>query len=228
MDVRVTLLGGFSVQADHRTVPADAWSRRHAAGLVKLLALAHGHRLHREQMIAALWPDTTLNAAAPRLHKAAHFARRALGDQPGAVVLRQDLVMLLPDGHVTVDVEEFRSVAEAALAAGSAAQAEQALASYGGPLLPDDVYEPWTEQHRSSLEMLHTDLLRLAGRWERLLELQPADEEAHLALARLAADRGDARAALRQLERMDPALRRELGTPPRAEAETLRRELAAQ
>ena len=76
-----------------------------------------------------------------------------------------------------------------------------------------------------ALETLREDLLRLAGRWEDLLRANPVDEEAHLVLARQYADRGDQRAALRQLERMDQALRRELGTVPSDAARLLRAEL---
>jgi tetratricopeptide (TPR) repeat protein len=111
------------------------------------------------------------------------------------------------------------------MAEGSAAGAGQALAGYPGPLLPEDVYEPWTEAERASLESLHGELLRLSGRWDELLREQPADEQAHLALARGHADRGDVRAALRQLERMEQALRRGLGTGPSPTAEALRRSL---
>ena len=57
MHVRIDMLGGFSVTVDDVAVPDDAWSRRHAAGLVKLLALARGRRMHREQVVDALWPD---------------------------------------------------------------------------------------------------------------------------------------------------------------------------
>ncbi len=90
-------------------------------------------------------------------------------------------------------------------------------------LLPDDLYEPWTEEARDALRLLHLDLLRLAGRWEDLLREDPADEEAHLALIRASADRGDVRGALRQFERMDQALRRDLGTAPSAEARAVAR-----
>jgi hypothetical protein len=38
---------------DGRPVPACAWRHRRAAGLVKVLALASGHREHREQVIEA-------------------------------------------------------------------------------------------------------------------------------------------------------------------------------
>jgi DNA-binding SARP family transcriptional activator/DNA polymerase III delta prime subunit len=226
MDVHITLLGRFEVTVDGVATPADAWTRRHAAGLVKLLALAPGRRLHREQVIDALWPNTSLEAALPRLHKAAHYARRGLGgDQSSAVVLRQDLVTLLPDAAVTVDAVEFRRLAETALAGRSRNEGVAALRLYDGELLPEDRYDPWIAEQREALRLLHLEILRLLERWQEVLQHDPVDEEAHLALAHEAAERGDVRAALRQLERMEQAFRRELGTAPSAAAESLRRSL---
>ena len=101
MHVEIAMLGTFSVAVARAPVAADAWSRRGAASLVKLLALAEGRSLHREQVIDALWPTVPPDAALPRLHKAAHYARRALepDDAHGTpiLVLRQDRVLLLPD-----------------------------------------------------------------------------------------------------------------------------------
>jgi DNA-binding SARP family transcriptional activator/tetratricopeptide (TPR) repeat protein len=228
MDVRITLLGRFEVTVDGDVIPADAWTRRHAASLVKLLALAHGRRLHREQVIEALWPDTAVEAALPRLHKAAHYARRALGgDESATVVLRQDLVTLLPEAHVTVDAIEFRRSAEAALAGRAHDDGIAALAGHDGELLPEDRYDPWIAEEREALRLLHVDVLRLLRRWQEVLQHDPVDEEAHLALAREAADRGDLRGALRQLERMEQAFRRELGTAPSRAAEGLRQSLTS-
>ena len=138
MTVRIRLLGGFEVQVDGVPVPSQAWSRRSAASLVKLLALADDRRLHREQVVEALWPGTPWDAAAPRLHKAAHYARRALGGEPGAVVLRNEVVALLPDAEVSIDLPELERAARQALAEGTAEAAATALDAYGGPLLPDD------------------------------------------------------------------------------------------
>ena len=223
MDVTITLLGGFSVTVDGRPVPAEAWTRRSAAALVKALALSPGRRLHREQLIERLWPDAAPEVAAPRLHKAAHYARRAIGgDQSSSLLLRNDVVRLLPHATVDVDVDRFRDLARAALASSSTEGATEAQKVYGGPLLPDDLYEPWAEDDRESLRALELDLLRLSGRWEEVVRDDPLDEAAHLALVRQHADRGDTRSALRQLERMDQALRRELGTAPSPEAEELR------
>ena len=44
------MLGGFRVSVGFRVVEATSWRIRKAATLVKLLALAPGHRLHREQV----------------------------------------------------------------------------------------------------------------------------------------------------------------------------------
>ncbi len=224
MSLAVTVLGGFTVVADGVAVPPDAWARRHAAALVKLLVLTPGHRLHREQVLDALWPGVDPEAATPRLHKAAHYARRALGSDV-AVVLRQEGVTL--GGEVHVDVEAFEARGRAALAAGSPELAGRALGEYGGPLLPEDVYEEWTSERRHAVAVLHLDLLRLAERWADLLAEDPLDEQAHLALARGHAERGDVRAALRQLERLDQALRHGLGTTPGPEVQTLRARLEA-
>jgi hypothetical protein len=49
--LRIELLGGFRVTVDGSVVPEDEWRRRKPAGLIKLLALAPGHRLHRDQAV---------------------------------------------------------------------------------------------------------------------------------------------------------------------------------
>src|SRR5947209_15452007 len=111
--IHITLLGRFEVTVDAVPVAASNWTRRHAAALVKVLALAPGRRLHREQVIDLLWPDDSIEEAAPKLHKAAHFARRAV-DVTNAVVLRGDTVMLLPENEPVIDVLRFEELARAA------------------------------------------------------------------------------------------------------------------
>jgi DNA-binding SARP family transcriptional activator/tetratricopeptide (TPR) repeat protein len=223
MVVEIRLLGGFEVRVDGVPVPDDAWRRRHASALVKLLALAHGASLHREQVIDALWPDLAVAEAAPRLHKAAHFARRAIGH--GAVVLRGEIVALAADQPPIVDLHEFVVEAEQALAAGDTASAQRALERWSGPLLPSDPYEAWVEAPREHAAALHRRLLRQAGRWEALVALDPTDEDAQVALMRSLADAGDHRAAFRQFERLDRALRHELGVGPGPAAIAVRDEL---
>ena len=203
MNVEIDLLGGFAVRVDGRPIPAAEWRRRHAASLVKLLALAPRRTLHREQVIDALWPDTAIDDAGPRLHKAAHFARRSLGDS-SALVLSGDTVSLFPDANVVVDIDEFERSAKQSIAAldrdpGGWAAAAAAADRWAGELLPDDPYEAWLEVPRDRLRELHQELLRRSGRWAELALADPADEEASLARARQLADSGNRGAALRQL-----------------------------
>ena len=54
--LEVRLLGRFEVLVDSRPVPADAWAQRRAADLVKVLALASGHRMPRDEVLELLWP----------------------------------------------------------------------------------------------------------------------------------------------------------------------------
>jgi DNA-binding SARP family transcriptional activator/tetratricopeptide (TPR) repeat protein len=231
MNVEIDLLGGFAVRVDGRPIPATEWRRRQAASLVKLLALAPRRTLHREQVIDALWPDTAIEDAGPRLHKAAHFARRSLGDS-SALVLSGDTASLFPDARVVVDVDEFERSAKEAIAildrhpegrAAAAAAADR----WAGELLPDDPYEAWLEVPRDRLRQLHEELLRRSGRWAELALADPADEEANLARARELVGSGNRGAALRQLERLERALRRELGVSPGPEVAALRAELLA-
>ena len=79
MSVRVSLLGGFAASVDGVPVADSAWRLKKARELVKLLALARAHRLHREVVMDELWRDLAPAAAANNLHQAVHVARRALG-----------------------------------------------------------------------------------------------------------------------------------------------------
>ena len=68
--MRVRLLGGFDVEVDGRPIPASAWRLRKASELVRILCVAPGHRLPREQLIEQLWPDRPPDSALNNLHQA--------------------------------------------------------------------------------------------------------------------------------------------------------------
>jgi len=150
--VSVTLLGGFGAEVDGVPVPDSAWRLRKAKELVKLLALADGHHLHREQAMDALWPDRDLAAAANNLNQAVHAARRALGAE--AIELQDGLLRLDAD----LDVEAFERAATDARRDRTAAACERALALYGGELLPENRYDDWAELERGRLAAIHEEL----------------------------------------------------------------------
>jgi len=220
MRAEIRLLGRFEVVVDGRTIPPESWRRRDAAALVKLLALSRGHKLLRDQVLDALWPDLLVEQGAPRLHKAAHYARNALGSR-SSVALEGDVVALFPHKELWVDVDTFDE-AVAAARSGRTDQAAEAMGLYQGDLLPEDLYEQWAEEPRELRRLQYVELLRVLRRWDLVLQADPLDEDAHLQLVNEHLERGDRGAALAQLDRMEQLLRQELATGPSEAAAALR------
>jgi DNA-binding SARP family transcriptional activator len=209
----VRLLGGFSVSVDGRPVTVDAWRSRRAADLVKLLGLQSNHRLHREQIMEALWPNLSPEAAAANLRKAVHYARRAMGTE-GAIAIECGVLELWPHGALNVDLDRFLGEADKALSSKSRDACAVAVKRYPGELLPADRYEPWAEDPRARVQARYVALLKEAGEWERVLAMDATDEEAHRALMLFHLGAGNRREAIRQFERLRNALRELIGVGP--------------
>ncbi|HYQ85506.1 MAG TPA: BTAD domain-containing putative transcriptional regulator, partial [Rubrobacter sp.] len=242
--VRVWLLGGFRVSIGSRTIGDDRWRRRKAAALVKLLALSPGHRMHREHLMHSLWPCLGAQAAANNLHRNLYVARRTLDSEAltgsGCLTLHGEQLVLCPEGELWVDVETFERAAEAARISRDPAAYRAAIDLYAGELLPEDRYEEWTEEHRRRLGEIHLSLLLGLARLHEeredhdlvaktlgeVLAEDPVCEEAHVGLMRLHALRGHKGDALRQYERLEEVLSRELGAEPGATSRALREEIA--
>src|SRR5215211_2794476 len=161
--VRVWLLGRFRISVGTHTVEEGAWRLRKAAALVKLLALAPGHRLHREQMIALLWPDLGRRAAANNLRQTLYAARRIIDPDQGAasryLALRAEQIVLCPEGNLWVDVDAFEEAALSARRSREPATYEAAIVLYTGELLPEDRYEEWAQERRRELHDTYLSLL---------------------------------------------------------------------
>jgi len=218
--LQVQLLGRFAVALDGAELPAARWPSLRATHLVQLLALQPRHRLTRDQVVDALWPELDAAAGGANLRKALHHARQALGRHDAVVAQGSELV-LWPDRPVQVDAEAFERAAEAALARRDPAACAEAAAAYPGDLLPGTRYEAWTEGPRERLRARHLELLRRAAQWERLAELEPTDEPAHRALMQRELEAGNRAAALRWYAHLRDALQEGLGIAPDAQTEGL-------
>ena len=222
----LTVLGGFGAVVDGVTVPAAVWRHGRALQLVKILALSPGQRGPAEQVVDLLWPDLSAHAGGANLRKAAHFARRALG-VPDAVVLAEGRVALFAQAEVWTDAEEFERSADAALRTGDLDVLAEAIRLYAGDLLPDDRYQDWAAGPRERLRRKYLEALRRSGSWERLVDEEPFDEEAHRALIRMWLDRGNRHAALLRFARLQDLLVKELGVRPSRETLDLLSEIKA-
>ena len=209
----IKLLGRFSVAVDGVAIVGDAWRSRRGADLVKLLALAPSHRMHRAQVMEALWPESEPEASGTNLRKALHFARLAIGDER-AIENERGVLVLRPDVRVQTDVERFAVAAHQGLDGRDEAVCRAAAELYRGDLLPDDLYESWSVEPRTGLRRLYLDVLRAGALWDRLAEEDPTDEQATRALMRSNLEAGERREAIRRFERLREALRDHLGVGP--------------
>ena len=240
--VRVRLLGGFRVSVGGRTIEEDAWRLKKAAGLIKLLALAPQHRMHRERAMELLWPGSGSRTASNNLRGAVHAARKALGTEGSGHLGSEDgMLLLCPEGELWVDAEAFKGPRLAARRSRNPAAYRRAIDLYAGELLPGDRFEDWAEERRADLRRLYLALLtELAGLYEEREEYdraaealqnvvaeEPAEEGAHASLMRLHADSGRQGEALAQYERLREVLSRRLDAKPSTEIRRLRDSIAA-
>lgn len=231
--LRIQILGEFAVSVGSRALPEAQWKSRRASRLVTLLALAPAHRLHRDQVIDSLWPESNLSAAANNCHQALHGARRILDSlAPGCLRLEDGVLSLQALGGkeqaLVVDIQQFESAAVTARVCQAPEEYQAALAFYRGDLLPEDLYEEFTFARREALRQLFVNLLlELAvlyeRRWEytkgidtlqRLLQADRSHEQAHTGLMRLYAASGQRQQALRQFQALRDTMKEELDAEP--------------
>ena len=243
--VRIRLLGDFRVLVGQRAVENAEWRQKKASALVKLLALAPGHRLHREQATGLLWPDLGRATALNDLRQALHNARRAIAPDPGAgaryLGSEGRSLVLCPRGNLWVDVEGFEQAAASAQRGREPSAYTNAIELYGGELLPEDRYEEWAEERRRELRGTYMFLLLgLARAYEEhgdrgsalaalreVIGEEPTSEEAHAGSMRLYALLGRRADALGQYEALAETISRKLGAEPSASSRALREEIAS-
>lgn len=229
--LRIHLLGDFRAEAGGREIADERWRLRKAKALLALLALAPGHRLHREQLLDALWPELSPAAGANQLRKALHEARRVLDPDPAATytyIVSADERLLLAPALTEIDVDAFETAALAARGKKDPGAYEAALERYGGELLPEFRYEEWTADRREALRAEHLGLLvghaRLlearadldgaAAALHTVLAEDSTDEDAAFALMRVHALAGRRHDALAVYGRLREALADEVDAVP--------------
>ncbi|HET7035603.1 MAG TPA: BTAD domain-containing putative transcriptional regulator [Thermomicrobiaceae bacterium] len=237
--LRISLLGGFRVSVDARAVPHEAWKRQSVRTLLKRLALAHGHRLHREQLYDWLWPDLSPAAADNNLRRTLHIARHVLEPATASsfrfLRLEAGNVVLGPRGHLWIDVAAFEEAAREARLTGAANAFARVRALYAGDLLPEDRFAEWTQGRRHALRSTFLDVLgEQARRLEdlgspeaaietlrHLLRWEPGDEDARRRLMGLYARTGRRQRALAEYSDLEHFLQWQFDESPEARTRQL-------
>lgn len=220
--LRLTTLGGLSLDGEHGALGGAAAQRRRLAVLA-ILAAAGELGLTREKLVGILWPEVDEARARSALSQALYALKRAAGAE---LVAGHDRLTLNLDA-VSCDLVDF----ERALASGDAARA---VALHAGPFLDgvflDDApaFEAWLEATRGrvarraarALEELATgaeargEHAAAAEWWSALASAEPLEARAALGLVRALARAGDRAAAIRAGERYARRVEEEVGEPP--------------
>ncbi|MEG3876189.1 BTAD domain-containing putative transcriptional regulator [Microcoleus sp. herbarium7] len=237
--LQIQLLGGFCLSYADRAVGGVAAER-----LQSLLAYLVLHRQipqTRQRLAFEFWPDSTEAQARTNLRRELHHLRQGLPDADRFLLTDAKTLQWNPHEPFVLDVAEFqRALATAETAERSAdvksarTAWEQAIALYGGDLLPsceDEWIVPEREHLRQkllrALESL-TCLSEAEGDYrgairfaQRLLEIQPLHESSYAALMRSHHLNGDRANALQVYHRCMTVLREELGVDPSASTRKL-------
>jgi LuxR family maltose regulon positive regulatory protein len=246
--LRIRTLGSFAIWRGDQEVRDRDWRSSKARQLFQLLLTERGRALPRDRVLDALWPEMEQDAAANNLRVTVNRLTKALepdrpdGAPPSYIVQQGDTYSFNTASDHQLDTTEFAgAVAEGQRAErrgqrGAAIIAfRRAIILYGGPYLPDNLYEDWTVVERERLAMLFNDAAIRVGTllldegaaheviglaW-RVLENDRAYEDAYRLLIRAHAALGERSSALRIYARCVAVLREELGVEPLPETAAL-------
>ncbi len=185
--MEVRLLGAFEVLRDGVLIPDEAWGRKKAKTLLKVLLTEPGRIFTQDQLIEALFEGESPKRGLENLYSRVSELRRAL--EPGlergtdsSFIRRRGQGYLFDPTHAEVDTLAFQkalrraeSLAEAKDLRAAAEVFEAGVALYRGELLVEDRYEAWAEGSRSQLRDQYLEALsRLAECYEALGRLRQA------------------------------------------------------
>ena len=228
--LRLKLLGGF--EARIVSGPVLDIAARKTRALLAYLALPTGRAHSRDKLIGLLWSDRADEQARNSLRQALTELGKALGVvEPSPLVKQRDTLTLDPT-TVEVDALVFEELATSK----AADDLQRAVELYTGDLLDgldarDAAFDEWLTVERQRLRALAATVLKKLLTQEtgpntiaiaqRLLALDPLQEEGHRALMRLHAEAGETSTALRQYESCREILKSELDVAPSLETTAL-------
>jgi DNA-binding SARP family transcriptional activator len=229
--LQVRTLGTLQISIDGVEVPPSAWGYAKARELLVYLSFAPDGRT-REQIGAALWPESSAAQVRNSFHVALHHLRRALG-RAEWVTYERGSYRLSVAGGIELDapgVEQALTDALREVRRGS--PSTEALASacvlYTGHFLEGEHVGDWHLALRDRLARLHAGALEALGNtlleskrhedaaaaFERLLQQDELHEAAYRALMLCRARAGDQAGMIREYRRLQAVLRRELDAAP--------------
>jgi ATP/maltotriose-dependent transcriptional regulator MalT/DNA-binding SARP family transcriptional activator len=215
--IRLSCLGGFGLTVDGRPIDPDTLRPR-ARALLAMLAMHHGHDVHRERLVDALWPESSLPSGIRSLQVAVSSIRHCLA----AAGLSEECLRRRGDAYglqLPAAQDQLREFERLGQRAGQlsrngdrATALENALAAldlYGGELLPEVGPAEWVVEERDRLRTVAAGVGATAAELaleqgelaagieaaQRSIEIDPYHDHSWTLLAKLHERRGDRSAA---------------------------------
>lgn len=232
----VYCLGPFQVFQDDQLIAN--WPSGKGKSIFKYLITRRQRPAAKEVLMELFWPDAHPDAARNNLNVAIYGLRQALHDiRPdfSHILFQDDSYLLNPALRFWVDVEVFRDHLKTAQSlerrqdlASAVREYRAAEALYQGEFLAEDRYEDWLIPLRQGLQVDYLNSLDWLSRYyldqqgynscitmcDKILAVDPCQEEAHRRLMRCYTQRGQRYLALRQYQLCVETLQKELDVPP--------------
>jgi predicted ATPase/DNA-binding SARP family transcriptional activator len=252
--LRVQLFGEFRVWRGDDPIGSEAWGRQKSRALLKLLLTRPARPPTREQILEALWPGASPEAADHSLRTTVGLLRRTLepdlkrGPDSRYVVSKRPGYMLNLQADWDVDAwrfEEHRRRAEASWETGRVDEADAecraALELARGEFLAEDPYEDWAMEARQafregrlSVFSLLSECAARQGRYtdaigacENALTLEKYSDEFHRRLMLYRYCSGEQGLALSAYRKYTRALEEQLNAVPSPELTRLKEQIEA-
>ncbi len=242
--LEINLFGEFRVWRDGQLVEGKEWDRQKTRSLLKLLLTRPGRAFSRDEIMEALWPDTSPKAAERSLWVTVSLLRRVLepnlarGSDSSYILQKRPGYAFNREADCWMDTWRFEEHHDKAEVARQAEKLDEAIREYRaaldlvkGEFLAEDPYEEWAVEAREEWqERLLSALLGLAeclaqkGRYTEAIEsckealaLDGYREDLHRRLMLYHYCAGEQALALRAYRDYAGKLEEELGTTPSPE-----------
>src|SRR5579875_2309300 len=133
---------------DWQIVTETAWQHQRVRSLLGCLISSPRHKLGREQLMDALWPELDLETAAARLDRAVYSLRQLFEptrSRPATsplLLTEREVIELADQNQVWVDADAFEALLSEARASADGGERERLLEEaaklYGGEFLPEE------------------------------------------------------------------------------------------
>jgi predicted ATPase/DNA-binding SARP family transcriptional activator len=218
LPLRVRALGPLEIERDGMRVEESARSRE-----MLLYLLIHPSGRTKEQIGAALWPDSDPAKLRNNFHVTVHRLRKSLGAAEW-IVVDGDTYALDRSRGLEFDAETFEREAKSK----NVERLARAIELYRGDFFENAKDGEWYLPMRYRLRDLYAATLDAVGKarmaageyaaaaetYQQLVNLDDLDEDAAQNLIRALEKNGDAAGAKRAYRRLATALKRELGEDP--------------